>query len=155
MFFVRETPIGRFAIGVDEEYITHLCFPNSTARLKNFDRDETPLVREAFRQLEMYLDGRLQVFSLPLKPEGTPFLKRVWEKLLEIPYGKTASYKDIAIASGNPKATRAVGMANAKNPISIIIPCHRVIGSNGKLVGFGGGLEMKSWLLELEAQHSN
>jgi len=154
MIFVRETIIGPMAIGGDEEFVTHLYLPNSTAKLKNFDREETPLAREAFRQLELYLDGRLREFNLPLKPEGTPFLKRVWGKLLEVPYGKTASYKDIAIASGNPKATRAVGMANAKNPIAIIIPCHRIIGTNGKLVGFGGGLDLKSWLLELEARNT-
>jgi len=81
-------------------------------------------------------------------------MKRVWEKLVKVPYGKTTSYKDLAIASGNPKATRAVGMANARNPIAIFIPCHRVIGSSGKLVGFGGGLELKSWLLALEARNS-
>lgn len=154
MIFVRETVIGPIAIGGNNEFITHLYLPNSTAGLGHFDREETPPVREAFRQLELYFNGKLREFSLPLKPEGTPFLKRVWEKLMEVPYGKTASYKDLAIASGNPKATRAVGMANAKNPIAIIIPCHRIIGSNGKLVGFGGGLELKSWLLALEARNT-
>ncbi|MPM31131.1 Methylated-DNA--protein-cysteine methyltransferase, constitutive [bioreactor metagenome] len=111
-------------------------------------------MKEAFRQLELYLAGKLKRFDLPLKAEGTPFMKKVWEKLVEVPYGTTASYKDLAIASGNPKAVRAVGMANARNPIAIFIPCHRIIGTNGKLVGYGGGLELKTWLLDMEASHS-
>lgn len=154
MVFVRETAIGRIGIEGDEGLITRLYLPNRATELDHFGGDETPVVREAFRQLEMYLDGKLREFSLPLEPEGTPFLKHVWGKLVEVPYGKTASYKDLAIASGNPKATRAVGMANARNPIAIFIPCHRIIGTNGKLVGFGGGLELKSWLLALEARNA-
>ncbi|HDQ92609.1 MAG TPA: methylated-DNA--[protein]-cysteine S-methyltransferase [Synergistetes bacterium] len=154
MISVRETIIGRIGIEGDEVSITRLYLPNRAVELEHFDRDETPVVQEAFRQLEMYLDGRLREFSLPLRPEGTPFLKRVWEKLVEVPYGRTASYKELAIASGNPKATRAVGMANARNPIAIFIPCHRIIGTNGTLVGFGGGLELKSWLLALEARNA-
>ncbi len=154
MISVSETAIGPIGIEGDERSITRLYLPNRAIELKDFDGDETPVVREAFRQLELYLDGRLREFSLPLRPEGTPFMKRVWEKLAQVPYGKTTSYRDLAIASGNPKATRAVGMANARNPIAIFIPCHRVIGTSGKLVGFGGGLELKSWLLALEARNT-
>ena len=154
MFFIRKTPVGPIAIGGNENFITHLYLPRNTAKLTGFGEKETSVVSEAFRQLELYLDGRLRVFTLPLKAEGTPFMRRVWEELLEVPYGKTASYKDLAVASGNPKAVRAVGMANARNPIAIFIPCHRIIGSNGKLVGYGGGLELKTWLLDLEATHS-
>lgn len=154
MISVRETVIGRIGIEGDEVSITRLYLPNRAVELEYFDGEETSVVREAFRQLEMYLDGKLRKFSLPLEPEGTPFLKRVWGKLVEVPYGRTASYKDLAIASGNPKATRAVGMANARNPIAIFIPCHRIIGTNGTLVGFGGGLELKSWLLALEARNA-
>ena len=96
------------------------------------------------------MDGKRKSFDLPLKPEGTEFQKKVWNALLDIPYGETRSYKDIAVAIGNPKACRAVGMANNRNPISIIIPCHRVIGANGSLVGYGGGLPIKIELLNLE-----
>lgn len=153
MISIRETAIGPIGIEGGQGSITALYLPNKAAELSRSE-EETPIVREAFRQLELYLEGQLREFNLPLKPEGTSFMKRVWEKLVKVPYGKTTSYKDLAIASGNPKATRAVGMANARNPIAIFIPCHRVIGSSGKLVGFGGGLELKSWLLALEARNS-
>ncbi|MFA7363267.1 MAG: methylated-DNA--[protein]-cysteine S-methyltransferase [Aminobacteriaceae bacterium] len=155
MLYVRKTIVGPMAIGSDGKSITHLYLPKNTAELGGFEKKEPPVVKEAFRQLELYLAGKLKKFDLPLKAEGTPFMKQVWEKLVEVPYGKTASYKDLAIASGNPKAVRAVGMANARNPIAIFIPCHRIIGANGKLVGYGGGLELKTWLLELEAAHAS
>ena len=111
---------------------------------------ETPLVKEAYRQLSEYLKGERKAFDLPLRPRGTDFQKQVWRALCDIPYGETRTYKQIAEAIGNPKAVRAVGMANNRNPITIIVPCHRVIGANGKLVGYGGGLEMKEFLLRLE-----
>ena len=113
--------------------------------------NQTPLLREAFRQLDEYLAGRLSEFLLPLEPQGTQFQRNVWQALRQIPYGETASYKDIATMLGNPKASRAVGMANNKNPIPILIPCHRIIGNNGNLVGYRGGLELKQRLLEIEA----
>jgi methylated-DNA-[protein]-cysteine S-methyltransferase len=153
MILIRETAIGPIGIEGDQGSITALYLPNKAAELSRSE-EETPIVREAFRQLGLYLDGQLHEFDLPLNPEGTSFMKRVWEKLVKVPYGKTTSYKDLAIASGNPKATRAVGMANARNPIAIFIPCHRVIGSSGKLVGFESGVELKSWLLALEARNS-
>ena len=111
---------------------------------------ETPLIKEACRQLSEYLKGERKTFDLPLNPKGTDFQKCVWRALCDIPYGETRTYKQIAEAIGNPKAVRAVGMANNRNPITIIVPCHRVIGANGKLVGYGGGLEMKEFLLRLE-----
>ena len=111
---------------------------------------ETPLIKEACRQLSEYLKGERKIFDLPLNPKGTNFQKCVWRALCDIPYGETRTYKQIAEAIGNPKAVRAVGMANNRNPITIIVPCHRVIGANGKLVGYGGGLEMKEFLLRLE-----
>jgi methylated-DNA-[protein]-cysteine S-methyltransferase len=101
-------------------------------------------------QLRAYFAGALTEFTVPIKPVGTPFRMRVWEELLRIPYGQTVSYKELAERVGNPKAVRAVGGANHHNPIVIIIPCHRVIGSDGSLTGFGGGIENKAWLLEME-----
>lgn len=111
---------------------------------------ETPLLKEAVRQLDSYFAGELKEFTLPLSPEGTEFMKRVWAALCDIPYGKTATYKDIAEKIGSPKAARAVGLANNRNPIPIIIPCHRVIGADGSLTGYAGGLDMKQKLLDLE-----
>lgn len=110
----------------------------------------TPLLCQAWDQLAEYFAGQRKEFDLPLAPEGTPFQHTVWEKLLEIPYGATATYGEIAAATGNPKASRAVGSANGRNPICIIIPCHRVIGSGGKLTGYAFGLERKTFLLKLE-----
>ena len=115
----------------------------------------TPLLKEAFRQLDEYLDGKRQGFDLPLAPQGTPFQQKVWQALQTIPYGETRSYKQIAEQIGNPLGCRAVGMANNKNPIGIIIPCHRVIGANGKLVGYAGGLDLKTQLLNLEKKNKN
>lgn len=112
--------------------------------------EEVGLLEAAKRELLEYLEGRRREFDLPLKPEGTEFQKRVWKALLTIPYGETRSYGQIAAQIGNPKACRAVGMANHKNPLPIVIPCHRVIGSGGSLVGYGGGLDRKVWLLKLE-----
>jgi len=116
------------------------------------DRQTTPdaLTEKATRQLEEYFSGKRKKFDLPLDPHGTKFQSSVWKALLEIPYGETRSYKQIAQMIDNPKACRAVGLANNKNPIWIIIPCHRVIGSDGSLTGYGGGLEMKQKLLEIE-----
>lgn len=112
--------------------------------------EKTPVLCEAVRQLEAYFRGTLREFDLPLAPEGTEFQLAVWRVLREIPYGQTRSYKEIAASIGREKACRAVGMANNRNPISIIVPCHRVIGADGSLVGYGGGLEVKKYLLRLE-----
>ena len=113
-------------------------------------KQETPLINEAYRQLSEYLLGERKRFDLPLNPQGTVFQQQVWKALCDIPYGETRSYKQIAEAIGNPKAVRAVGMANNRNPLLIVVPCHRVIGANGKLVGYGAGIDKKEFLLKLE-----
>ncbi|MCA9968460.1 MAG: methylated-DNA--[protein]-cysteine S-methyltransferase, partial [Anaerolineales bacterium] len=115
----------------------------------DWQHNDRPL-KDAVRQLKAYFAGKRTQFDLPLAPEGTDFQRRVWNALQTIPYGQTASYGTIARTIGNAAASRAVGMANGRNPIAIIIPCHRIIGSNGKLVGFGGGLPIKQTLLSLE-----
>lgn len=109
-----------------------------------------PLLKKAVKQLDEYFAGKRKKFDLPLSMKGTEFQQKVWEALRAIPYGETRSYGDIAKAIGKPKAARAVGMANNRNPVSIIVPCHRVIGANGSLVGYGGGLKAKEFLLKLE-----
>lgn len=144
-FYDYETDIGRLFIESDDEFITKISF----FEIKG-ERCETPLIKKAYIQLEEYFNGRRKEFDLPLKLQGTDFQKSVWRELMKIPYGKTASYLDIAKAVGNPKACRAVGMANNKNNIAIVVPCHRVIGSGGKLVGYAGGLDVKQKLLDLE-----
>jgi methylated-DNA-[protein]-cysteine S-methyltransferase len=115
----------------------------------------TELLSMATIQLDEYFQGKRTTFSLPFKLIGTPFQLAVWKELQNIPYGQTTSYKEIAQKINKPKACRAVGMANNKNPLPIIIPCHRVIGSNGKLIGYAGGLNLKNYLLELEKSHTN
>lgn len=115
----------------------------------------TELLSMATIQLDEYFQGKRTTFSLPFKLTGTPFQLAVWKELQNIPYGKTTSYKEITQKINKPKAYRAVGMANNKNPLPIIIPCHRVIGSNGKLIGYAGGLKLKNYLLELEKSHTN
>ena len=114
---------------------------------------KSPLSDLAFSQLDEYFHGKRKEFDFPLEMRGTEFQKKVWMALSDIPYGETRTYKEIATAVGSPKASRAVGMANNKNPIAIVVPCHRVIGSNGKLVGYAGGLEMKTALLEIEKKN--
>lgn len=146
--YYYDTKIGRIGIVEDGHAITHLYF--NDIEEKNISIKETPLLSEAYRQLSQYLDGIRKEFDIPLNPQGTEFQMKVWSALREIPYGVTCSYKDIAIKIRNEKACRAVGLANNRNPISIFIPCHRVIGSNGKLVGYGGGLDIKEKLLKLE-----
>jgi len=145
----QQTTIGRVAIAEYGGAITNLCFGTETLP-QQAEIGETELIREAFRQLKAYLAGELRLFSVPLAPLGTPFMQRVWEILCAIPYGTTVTYRDIAVAAGNPLAARAVGMANHRNPVPILIPCHRVIGNNGALTGYRGGLELKKRLLELE-----
>ncbi|MFZ4525604.1 MAG: methylated-DNA--[protein]-cysteine S-methyltransferase [Chlorobium sp.] len=146
---VHNTLIGRVGIAEDDGSITNLFFANDKLPL-GIERVETKGVREAFRQLDSYLAGSLKAFSLPLAPAGTPFMLAVWRILSKIPYGTTVSYRDVAVALGNPFAARAVGMANHRNPLPLFIPCHRVIGSDGTLAGYRGGLALKKLLLELE-----
>jgi methylated-DNA-[protein]-cysteine S-methyltransferase len=118
------------------------------------DQLDDPVLLEASRQLQAYFAGERREFDLPLAPYGSDFQRRVWNALLEIPYGETISYLELARRLGDPRAVRAVGSANGRNPISIIIPCHRVIGADGSLVGYGGGLERKRWLLRHEAAYA-
>jgi len=151
-FYEHDTLLGRITIAENAGHIVRIS-PAFDAGCLHGEKSETPLIQEAFLQLTMYFDGKLFDFSLPLAPQGTGFMQSVWRALQEIPYGETVSYKDIAVKIGNPKAVRAVGMANNRNPIAIVIPCHRVIGINGQLIGYRSGLENKRKLLELEARH--
>ena len=151
MLAYRKTKVGWIGVEVKNGAVAQVFFAEAEDEdVSPSDAAERTLLDEAFRQLEAYLDGRLTVISLPVAPAGTPFQRRVWAVLQTIPYGETRSYGQVAAAVGNPKATRAVGMANNRNPIAIVIPCHRVIGADGTLVGYGGGLELKRRLLELE-----
>lgn len=120
---------------------------------KRYINEPTELSDRAYEQLMEYFEGKRRIFELPLKLQGTEFQIAVWRELLKIPYGETRSYKDIAEAVGRPKAYRAVGMANHNNPIGIVVPCHRVVGADGRLVGYAGGVSIKRALLRLEAQH--
>lgn len=142
-----DTPLGRLTICAQGGKIVQVStwreVPEST-------EEETAEIKEAAKQLAEYFTGARQSFDLPLSPQGTEFQQRVWQALCDIPYGETRTYKQVAEAIGNPQASRAVGMANNRNPIMIIIPCHRVIGANGALTGYAGGLDMKDTLLKLE-----
>lgn len=147
-----ESPVGRLAITAAEDGVRQILFADGRDRIAPEDGwvEGGRHVHEAERQLTAYFAGRLREFRLPLSPHGTPFQQRVWNELLKIPYGQTISYGELARRVGNPNGSRAVGLANGANPISIVIPCHRVIGSNGRLTGYGGGLKNKEWLLALE-----
>ena len=133
--------------GLREIIFVHGRHPASPDPLWKQDRGA---FGDVIAQLEAYFAGKLEEFDVPLAPEGTPFQQKVWKNLCEIPFGETISYGELARRIGNPNASRAVGLANGTNPIPIIIPCHRVIGSNGKLTGYGGGLPIKEKLLALE-----
>lgn len=149
------TPVGRLRLAGDEEGLRAISFENSSSALEpaqNWQRTQEPF-REAIGQLEAYFAGKLGHFDLALAPEGTPFQRGVWSLLRTIPYGETVSYGEMARRLGRPAASRAVGAANGRNPIPIIIPCHRVIGADGSLTGFGGGLAIKRRLLALEARY--
>ncbi len=143
-------------IGISEyqNSITKLFFCRSHI-FRRSDSQETPVLKEAARQLAEYFSGRRKVFSLPLSPEGTEYQKNIWAVLRDIPYGETRTYKQVAQAAGRPGSCRAVGTACHRNPIAILIPCHRVIGSNGGLVGYAVGLEIKKALLDLEKCNHN
>ena len=142
-----KTDIGWVEVSGTRDTITGINFVDEKYPDANGD---SPAVQAGVRQLSEYFRGERTTFDLPLEFHGTEFQKKVWRALLDVPFGSTASYGDIARAIGNPKAVRAVGGANAKNPISIVAPCHRIIGSNGKLTGYGGGLWRKKWLLAHE-----
>jgi len=144
------SPAGDLTLGVDDSGgVTHLLF--GALEINGSTRDGARTA-ELERQLREYFAGERREFELRLNGSGTPFQKRVWDELTRIPYGQTISYGELARRVGNPNGSRAVGSANGQNPISIIVPCHRVIGASGKLVGYGGGLPIKEKLLELERQ---
>ena len=149
-YLIYQSPIGAYLIGADD---TNILAIDRIDEAETIIEKETPLLRVAKQQLTEYFAGQRTVFDLPIKTAGTAFQQQVWQALKAIPYGETRSYKEIAAAIDNPKAVRAVGGANNKNPISIVIPCHRVIGSSGQLVGYGGGLDTKVFLLALESQN--
>ena len=150
-YFAYETAFGKILVVSDGSAITALYVKDMA--IPNGRNEADALTDRVAEQLEEYFSGKRKEFDIPLHPQGTDFQRSVWKELQRIPYGETISYKQMAINIGNPKACRAVGLANNKNPISIIIPCHRVIGSNGALVGYGGGLDMKRKLLDLEKKH--
>ena len=141
-----KTKIGALTIGANANSITYLKVHDACVG----EFEETDLIRKAFLQIEEYLDGKRRDFDLPLEPEGTEFQKQVWKVLRQISYGETITYTELAQMIGKPKAIRAAGAANGKNPIYIIIPCHRVIGRDGSLTGYAGGIAMKEKLLKLE-----
>ena len=145
-----ETPAGKIEIRADESGICALLF-----HAEGEKNDDSLYLDRAQCELEEYFAGRRRVFSVPLSVAGTPFQKKVWRALMDIPYGETRSYGDIAAAVGSRNAGRAVGMANNKNPLPVFIPCHRVIGANKKLTGYAGGLEIKRILLDIEERNKN
>ena len=153
MFYTHlASPLGTLLLAADDSGLRQINFPTNKGPVSPEPAwSETPSsFSEIVRQLRAYFAGELETFDLPLAPEGTPFQQKVWNELCGIPYGETISYGELAKRIGNPNASRAVGLANGSNPIPIIIPCHRVIGSNGKLTGYGGGLPIKEKLLALE-----
>jgi methylated-DNA-[protein]-cysteine S-methyltransferase len=151
-FTYFDSPVGTLLLLADEAGLRRIEFPRNGNPAPHHPewRENPAAFREVTVQLSDYFSGARESFDLPLAPEGTPFQKQVWDELVKIPYGETISYGELARRIGNPKANRAVGLANGSNPIPIIIPCHRVIGSNGKLTGYGGGLPIKEKLLALE-----
>lgn len=157
MFYtwMNETPVGRLLLAGDADKLRFLLFDSEKSRTRHqvpqpdWEQNARPF-SEVIRQLKAYFAGQLTEFDVPLEGEGTDFQRDVWSALRDVPYGMTTSYGEIARTIGRPKACRAVGLANGRNPISIIVPCHRIIGSNGSLVGYGGGLDRKTRLLQLE-----
>jgi len=152
------SPVGNLPLIANENALIAVLWENdSSARVKfsqNLIGKETDILTETKRQLDAYFEGKRKIFNLPLSPEGTEFQLLIWKELQAIPFSQTRTYSQLAKQINQPTACRAVGAANGKNPISIIIPCHRVIGTNGKLTGFAGGLEIKLQLLKLEGQLS-
>lgn len=149
---IIESLVCPILLAGNEKGLKHVIFLKGERQVEIPDDwvENKELFREATRQLEAYFSGKLESFDLKLAPEGTEFQKSVWKALCKLSYGETRTYKDIAASVGKPKAYRAVGLANNRNPIAIIVPCHRVIGSNGKLTGYASGLDVKAFLLKLE-----
>lgn len=147
--YIYDSPFGPITLQSDGISLTGLDFGLKV----DFASSLLEIFSSTRQELDEYFLGKRKTFTVPLKTGGTPFQKQVWDALLTIPYGETRSYEDIAIQIGNPKACRAIGMANNRNPIGLIIPCHRVIGKDGSLVGYGGGLDKKIALLDLEKRY--
>jgi methylated-DNA-[protein]-cysteine S-methyltransferase len=149
------TPVGELTLIANSTHLLAVLWEKDSAKRVKMDRGDLDnnhaILKKTAKQLQEYFDGKRKEFDLPIKFEGTDFQKKAWAALTKIPYGKTASYKDQAKKIGVEKAVRAVGAANGKNPLSIVVPCHRVIGTNGKLTGFAGGLKNKDYLLKLES----
>jgi len=146
-------PTGTMGIAQENDAITNIFFKG----LGNFDGHEimeTQLIKRTATEIEEYFAGRRKSFDIPLSMSGTDFQRSVWKALQTIPFGETRSYKDIAVQIGNPKACRAVGMANNKNPVAIIVPCHRVIGHDGSMTGYAGGIDVKEYLLNVEKRNA-
>lgn len=151
-YTILETPMGQMTLQANNEGLLGAWFEIHTTQPEELGEysESDPILNNAINQLSEYFLGKRTKFSLPLAAKGTEFQQKVWHALTTIPYGETWSYQDLANAIDNPKAVRAVGLANGKNPISVIVPCHRVIGKNGKLTGYAGGVEQKAKLLALE-----
>lgn len=143
------SPVGLLRISGTEHYISEVSFHDTSQQIAS-DKEMPPMVIQCIEQLIQYFNGQRRIFELPITQEGTAFQQDVWSQLMTIPFGKTKSYIELARKIGDPKATRAVANANGKNHVAIIVPCHRVIGSNRELVGYGGGLRRKKWLLDHE-----
>ena len=146
-YYTKQTKFGFITITEERGFITSLLFKQKLFNGKWDKYFLSDILNYAFNQLEEYFDGKIKTFDVPLNPKGTLFQQKVWSQLLSIPYGETKSYKDIAALVGNENSSRAVGLANNKNPIPIFIPCHRVIGTDGNLTGYSGGIELKQKLL--------
>lgn len=153
VFYMDSTPIGTITIAADDEALKAVSF--GKIAIEGAVQTETSLIKKTITELNEFFAGQRKEFNLPLAPVGTAFQQKVWQALQTIPYGETKSYKDIAEDVGSPKGFRAVGMANNRNHIAIIIPCHRVIGTNGKLVGYAGGVDIKEKLLALEEKNKH
>ena len=157
-YFVIDSPIGQLHLTSNKNKLTGVFYSlekRKSSHVNNYDfiNDKSLIIEKTIFQLFEYFEGKRKNFNIPLEYQGTNFQIKAWKALKKIPYAKTVSYSDQATIAGNPKATRAIGNANNANPISIIIPCHRVIGKSGKLVGYGGGLDKKDYLLNLEIKY--
>jgi methylated-DNA-[protein]-cysteine S-methyltransferase len=144
------SPVGMIEITGTEDGICSILYFDRDEVVNKVQQETPDVVKECYTQLDEYFNGSRKEFTFPIWSEGTPFQKTVWDALTTISFGETATYKDIAVSIGNEKAIRAVGNANGKNKLNIVVPCHRIIGSNGKLTGYGGGLWRKEWLLQHE-----
>jgi len=146
-------PVGTMGIAQENDVITHVFF-KGLGNFDGFEVKETQLIKKTATEIKEYFAGKRKDFDIPLSLSGTDFQRSVWEALQTIPSGETRSYKDIAVQIGKPKACRAVGMANNKNPVAILVPCHRVIGQDGSMTGYAGGIDVKRYLLDVEKRNA-